>query len=146
MSQLAGNAYVDARIPPLLEDLLPDDYEGRSKLIGEYSFPEAGKEMEYRWYRAMQSGGVPLEFLEHLERRTEPFTGEEVGQLSAGDYEDWDKVPPIPKSLEVVNAEGPVVTPRDADGAGASIQEPEKTEGPNVVTPPLEQPSIGNSV
>ena len=62
MSQLAGNAYVDARVPPLLEDLLPADYEGRSKLIGEYSFPEAGKEMEYRWYRAMQSGGFLLSF------------------------------------------------------------------------------------
>jgi hypothetical protein len=146
MNQLAGDMRIDARIPSLLEDLLPADYEDRAKLIGEYSFPEAGKEMDYKWSCAVQPGGIPLEFLDHLERRTEPFTGEDVGHLTAGDYEDWDKVPPAPKSLEIIAAEGPVVTPQDADGAGASSQDPEKTEGPIVVTPPLEPPSLGNSV
>jgi hypothetical protein len=70
--------HVDARIPPLLEELMPEDYEGRAKLIEDYSFPEAGSVMDYKWLCTVQPGGIALEFLEHLERRNEPFTGEDV--------------------------------------------------------------------
>ena len=112
--------------------------------------------MKYTWLSAIQPGGVPLEFLEHLEKRGEPFTGEDVRQLSAGDAKGWNEVPPVPESLEVDLGAPPAkeqeVQENAAvvEAAGPGPKKPQEGEASNkeplADNPEQERLSTGNNV
>jgi hypothetical protein len=101
INRTAGEMYLDAEALPVIEALLPENFERKAEVLEEFSFPGAGALLKHSWQKAIQPGGIELEFLDHLALGKEPLTGSKVRSLTVGDIKEWDVIPPAPESSKV---------------------------------------------